>query len=149
MQPTIENITPLIKSEKVDGIQVIVHFQADNQNNPIQGYGTIMPDQDQMMKNIGKQAVKSAVKTSIITSISRFFGSLIGGSAGSAVSSASSQIAYAASSKNMNANNLMKTELTPEKRDEAILAAFTATKAYFQWNENEKKWEGIPLEKLQ
>ena len=143
MEPNIKNITPLIKKEINQGAQYVVHFQADNQLNPIQGVAQLEIDQSQIMKNVTKQAVKSSVKVSIISMISRFIGGLIGGRIGNEVGYAASSAATSAvSNQSMSAQNLIKTNVSSEKRDDLILKAFKSAQNYFIWNENEQKWEG-------
>jgi len=143
MEPTIENLNPLIKKEINQGANYVVHFQADNQLKPIQGVAQIEVDQSQIMKNVTKQAVKSSVKVSIISMLSRFLGGLIGGRIGNEVGYAASSVATTAvGNQSMSAQSLIKSDVSSKQRDELILNAFESAKSYFDWNENEQKWEG-------
>lgn len=142
MEPTIENLEPLIKKEVNQGGNYVVHFQASNQTNPIQGYAPNMPDQNQIMKNVGKQAAKTAVKSSIISSISRFLGGLIGGRVGREVGYAASNVANTATAKPMSADNLMSSKIDADKRKELVITAFKTVQNYFDWNEATQQWEG-------
>lgn len=142
MEPTIENLEPLIKKEINQGANYIVHFQASNQINPIQGYAPNMPDQNQIMKNVGKQAAKTAVKSSIISMLSRFLGGLIGGRVGREVGYAASNVANTATTKQMTADNLMASKIDDNKRKELVITAFKTVQNYFDWNETTQQWDG-------
>ena len=144
MEPTLENITPLIKKEINQGASYIVHFQSPNQINPIQGYAPLAIDKNQLIKNVTKQAAKTAVKTSIISMLSRMLGRLIGGSVGTEVRYATSTVAHTVTNQSMNNTNLIKTEVTKEKRDELVLLAFKSVQNYFVWNNNTNQWDGKP-----
>ncbi|MGV6860427.1 MAG: hypothetical protein ACWA41_01580 [Putridiphycobacter sp.] len=143
MEATITNITPLIKKETQQGMHYIVEFQAANQLNPIQGYGTIPIDQDAMMSGVKKQMVKSAVKGSILSMLTRFISGLIGGRVGREVGYASSTIASAATQKSTQMNPLGNTKMTDGQKNEVILLAFKSVKNYFKWDAEQSQWIGV------
>jgi uncharacterized protein YcfJ len=144
MEPTIKNLEPLIKKEINQGASYIVHFQASNQINPIQGYAPNIPDKNQIMKNVTKQTTKTVVKTSIISMLSRFLGGLIGGRIGREVGYVASSVATATASNPMSANDIMTNKIDDKKRQELIITAFKTVQNYFEWNEETQQWDGKP-----
>lgn len=143
MEITYDSIKTLIVSEKVDGQNVHVEFKAPGQETPIAGMSVVMPEQSEMVKNVGKTAVKQGVKSGIISTISRFLGGLIGGTAGSITSSATSQMAHAATTNPNAGQDIMKTEVTPEKQQKAVVEAFKSVQSFFKFNEETKQWEAV------
>jgi len=143
MEITYDSIKTLIVSERVDGQNVHAEFKAPGQDKPIAGMSVVMPDQSEIMKNVGKSAVKSGVKSGIISSISRFLGGLIGGTAGSITSSAASQVGHAATTNPNAGQDMMKTVVTPEKQQKAVVEAFKSVQSFFKYNEETKQWEAV------
>lgn len=143
MEITYASIKPLIKKEElVNGNQINLEFCAKNQDTPLQTVAIIMADQSEMNKNIAKNVGKSVAKNTILSVIAGFFGSLIGGVGGSAVSSATSMAGSQVMNKNSNgAADMMKTEITPEKKEKAIVDAFSKLASMYQYNEGMSEWE--------
>ncbi len=102
-----------------------------------------MPDQSEIMKNVGKNAVKQGVKSGIISSISRFLGGLIGGTAGSITSSAASQVGQSATTNPNAGQDMMKTAVTPEKQQKAVVEAFKTVQTFFKYNDETHLWEAV------
>jgi hypothetical protein len=80
-------------------------------------------------------------KNTIISVIAGFFGSLVGGVGGSAVRSATSSAGSAMVNKNNDPNTILKTNVTPEKREKAIVDAFVKVQSMYAFNENTSEWE--------
>ncbi len=143
MEITYESIKTLIVSERVDGQNVHAEFKAPGQESPIAGMAVVMPEQSEIVANVGKNAVKSGVKSGLIGAISNFFGSLVGGTAGSITSSATSQMAHAATNNPNAGQDMMKTKVTPEKQQKAVVEAFKTVQTFFKYNEETKQWEAV------
>ncbi len=150
MEITYEAIKPIIVSETVAGNQVTVKFKADGMEQEVQGIGMIVPDTNEVVKNVGKETVKRGVVHGIIGSLSRLFGnavgSAVGGTAGSitsnVASSATSSMGHAAAEAKMgnSAEAMMKVKVTPEKQQAAAVQAFQSVHGYFKWDEQTKRW---------
>jgi hypothetical protein len=101
-----------------------------------------MADQGEMNKNIAKNVGKSVAKNTFLSVISGFFGSLIGGVGGSAVSSATSMAGSQVMNKNNNAAaDIVKTNVTPERKEKAIVEAFLKLQSMYSFNETTSEWE--------
>ncbi|CAG5083158.1 hypothetical protein [Parvicella tangerina] len=146
---TYESIKPLIKSESLEGgNQMKVSFQAEGMAAPIQAVGMMMADQDEMMKNVKKQAVKQGIMSSIISSASSFLGGLIGGVGGRAASSAASTAAYSMTSSSSMGQDMMNAKDTPENRQKAVVAAFQTVQTYFEYDSTNGTWKGKDMSKV-
>jgi hypothetical protein len=143
MEITYESIKTLIVSERVDGQNVHAEFKAPGQESPIAGMAVVMPEQSEIVANVGKNAVKQGVISSVISSISSFLGGLVGGTAGSITSSATSQMGHAAASNSTSGQDMMKTKVTPEKQQKAVVEAFKTVQTFFKYNEETKQWEAV------
>jgi hypothetical protein len=147
MEITYDSIKTLIVEEKVEGQQVHVAFKAPGQDAPISAMSMVMPEQKEIMKNVGKTAVKQGAKSGVISMLSRFLGGLVGGTAGAITSSATSQVAHAATtSNNPNAGqDMLKTKITPEKQQKAVVDAFKTVQTFFTFDEETKQWKAAQL----
>lgn len=142
---TYESIQPLIKNENlVGGNQLHVSFQAEGMATPIQAVGMMMADQDEMMKNVQKQAIKQGIFSSIISGLSRVLGGLIGGVGGSIASSTASTVGYSMTSGM--SQGAMNAKDTPENRQKAAVAAFQTIQMYFEYDAPNGIWKGKNLE---
>lgn len=143
MEITYEKIRPLIKSEKIEGHQIKVEFQADGMSSPIQAVGMLQPTDKQIMAGVGKQAVKRGVVSGLIGTVGRLFGGAVGGGvAGSVTSSATRSVGNAVADKKMGdpaAGILPK--ITEENKPQAILVAFNSIAAMFKWDEETQMWK--------
>lgn len=143
MEMTYQSIQHLVKETKVENQMLTVFFQDEKMPTPIQGYAPIVPDQQQMTKNITKNAVKMGLLTAALSWVSRLLGRRIGGTTGSIVSSTVTGVGSTVAYSQMNkSGGVMNVELNEENKKEYVLKAFQSLQAYFQWNEAEKKWEG-------
>ncbi len=146
---TYESLKPLIKSENlVNGNQMQVSFQAEGMAAPIQAVGMMMADQDEMMKNVKKQAVKQSVFSTIISSVSRLLGGLIGGTGGRMASSAASSAAHSMTSSSMG-QEMMNAKDTPENRQKAVVAAFQSVQQFFEYDPASANWKGKDMSQVQ
>lgn len=143
MEITYASIKPIIRKEElVNGNQINIEFCAKNQETAIQTVAILMADQSEMNKNIAKNVGKSVAKNTILSVIAGFFGSLIGGVGGSAVSSATSMAGSQVMNKNNNAAaDMMKTNVTPEKKEKAIVEAFIKLQSMYSFNETTSEWD--------
>jgi hypothetical protein len=143
MEITYEKIRPLVKSEKIEGHQIKVEFQADGMTGPIQTVGMLQPSEKQILKNTGKQAVKRGVVSGIISSVARLFGQSVGGGIGGSVaSSATSSVGHAAAESRMGDPAAgMFPKITEENKPQAILAAFNSVAGMFKWDEETQMWK--------
>jgi hypothetical protein len=145
MEITYDSIKSLIVEEKLDGQQVHVAFKAPGQEAPISAMSVIMPDQSEMMKNVGKTAVKQGAKSGIISMLSRFVGGLVGGTAGSIASSATSQVAHTATNNPNAGQDVLKTKITPEKQQKAVVDAFKTVQNFFTFDSETNQWKAAQL----
>lgn len=146
MEITYEQIQALIKSEDLKGQQLHVTFQSSDQENPIAAVGMMLPDQDQIMKNVGKSAVKQGLIATIISSISRLLGGAIGGTGGSIASSATSTMGHAVASSKMDPMaGVMDVKDTLENRKKAALLAFQSVQSFYKWDETQNTWKSLDL----
>lgn len=140
MEITYEMIKSLIKKEElVAGNQIHLEFCAKNQENPIATVAVIMPDQDELMKNITKQAGKQAAKNMAVNTITGKLGGLVGGIGGNLMNEAGSNMF----NQGIDANDMLKTEITPEKKEKAIVDAFKNLQMLFKFNEQTADWEFV------
>lgn len=142
MEITYESIKPLIKKEElVNGNQINLEFCAKNQQTPLQTVAIIMASEAEIRKNIGKNVGKSVAKNTLISVISSFFGSLFGGIGGSVVHTATSTAGSQLVNRNNDASAMVKTDVTPEKKEKAIVEAFSKLVSMYQFNESTSEWE--------
>ncbi len=120
-------------SETLEGNQVKLSFKAKNQGTPFETVGVFVPDQNEIMKSVAKQAVK----TTIITRVARAIGNLFGGT-GRLVS----DVAVQASSVAMSSQPLT-TKITPEKQQKVVVDAFAPFQTYYKFNTETNEWEYI------
>ena len=133
MEITYEKIKPLIALEALEGNQVKLKFKAKNQETPFETVGVIIPDQNEMMKNVAKQAVK----TTIITRVARAIGGLFG-TGGRIVSDVAVQASSAAMS-----NQPLTTKITPEKQQKVVVDAFAPFQSFYKFDTEANEWEFI------
>jgi hypothetical protein len=152
MSYSYEQIKSLIVSETVNGNQVSVKFKAPGMTDPIESVGVMMPGQGEMIKNVGKEAVKRSVVSSLISSVARLFGGAVSDAAGSgigasvagtATSSAASSVGHAVADQKMgnSADSVMKVNVTPEKQQAAVVAAFQNVQQFFSYDESTNTWK--------
>ncbi|MCB9195848.1 MAG: hypothetical protein H6598_06465 [Flavobacteriales bacterium] len=130
-------IKPLIISEVIDGNQIKLKFKAENQETPMDAIAIVMPSQDEMMKNVAKQGAKTAATSMGIRAVFGAIGSFFGGFFGSAASMAGSAVSSAATQNSMSQEKIMKTEMTQEAKETAIVNCFMNFQTMYKW-ENEK-----------
>jgi hypothetical protein len=141
MAYTYEQIKPLIKGESLNGIQLNVTFQVSDKDQPIQAIGIMMAEQQDIMKNVGKQAVKQTIVSSILGVVGSFFGRAVGGGvAGSAVRSATHSVGSSVVNKGNSMETIMQVKDTPENREKAILKAFESVSTFFEYDERTNVW---------
>ena len=134
MEITYESIKSLIKKEElVAGNQIHLEFCAKNQDNPIPTVAIIMADPNEMKKNIAKQMAKNTAKNVAINQI----GGLIGGIGGKLFKTAGKKVA----NKNQDPMAMMKTDITQEKKEKAIVDAFKNLISMYKFNEQTSEWE--------
>lgn len=141
MELTYEAIKPIILSEEIDGQMIKLKFKANNQDAPLETMAYVAPDQDEIMKSVGKSVGKSVATNIAINSAASALGSAIGGIGGSIARSAGSVAANQASSSMMNTDDLTKTEVTDEKKQAAVVQAFSYLSMYYEHNGTE--WEYV------
>ena len=129
MEKNFENIRPLIVSQEQDGMMIKLKFKASNQDTPIESVAVITPNQSETMKSAMKEAGKSAG----VNMLKRMLRNLIGGTAGRMVSDAGSALANAAASSSESNEKMIQTNITEEKKQEAILQAFEHVPMYYSW----------------
>lgn len=140
MEVTYENIKSLIVSLEEEGQMLKLKFQAEGQENPIETVAVIMPDQDELIKNAMQQAAMMGAANAGINMASSALGNAIGGIAGDAAKTAGQLAGSHATAGMMNTEKMMKTEVTDEKKQTAIVQAFTGLQMYYQWNGNAWKY---------
>lgn len=138
MEPTFENIKPLIISAEEDGMMIKLKLKAENQDTPLETIAVVVPDQDEIMKNAMKQAGKAAAINTGINMAGNAIGSAIGGIGGQVAREASQVAGSAASSNSMNMDKIIGTDMTDEKKQAAIVTAFGHLSMYYQWQTD--KW---------
>lgn len=142
MEITYEKLKSIIVSESVDGQMVNVSFHAEGLSAPIQTMGYIMPDQDEIMKNVAKMAAMNAGKSAAISGAASLLGNAIGGVGGSVARNAASTAGHELTS-GMGQVDVTKTDITPEKVQQAIVQAFQGVMMYFQWDDASQSWKGV------
>jgi len=134
MEITYESIKSLIKKEElVTGNQIHLEFCAKNQATPIPTVAIIMADPNELKKNIAKQMAKNTAKNVAINQI----GGLIGGVGGSLFKTAGKKVA----NKKQDPMAMMKTDITQEKKEKAIVDAFKNLISMYKFNEQTAEWE--------
>jgi hypothetical protein len=134
MEPTYENIKPLIIEEIWDTTQinqVKVKFKAINQNEPIESMGMAMEDPEVMQKKMNAEIAKMMASGAAVGVASNTLGSLTGvPGAGSAISSAASM---AGVGYQMDPSKFMIPEMTPERKQKTVVDAFKNLATYYVW----------------
>ncbi|MCD6366502.1 MAG: hypothetical protein J7L46_03070 [Bacteroidales bacterium] len=133
MEITYEKIKPLIVSETLEGNQVKLKFQAKNQEAPFETVGVVVPDQDEIMKDVAKQAVKRT----IISRVASAIGGLFGGT-GRMVSNVAVQASNVAMS-----SQPLTTKVTPEKQQKVVVEAFSPFQSFYKFDDTTGEWEYI------
>lgn len=136
MEITYKMIKPLIKKEElINGNQINLEFCANNQKVATQTVALIIAEQGEITKNATKQVVKGAVKSTLISQVLNLIG--LGGIERSMVKSTANGI----SNKNQDSTGMLKTEITQEKKEKAIVDAFKNLMAMYKYNEEKFEWE--------
>ncbi len=136
MEITYEMIKPLIKKEELMyGNQIHLEFCAKNQETATQTVAVIMAEQNEIKKNVAKEVVINSAKNSIFNQILNFIG--IGGIGRSIVKSTTNDMM----NKSQDPMAMIKTEITKEKKEKAIVDAFMGIKAVYKFNEQSAEWE--------
>lgn len=129
MEPTFEQIKPLIVEETWTGNQVTLKLKAANQEAPMETMGFAMPSQEEIMKRVAAETAKSMASGVAISSASNALGNLTGVSgAGSAINSAANA---AGVGYQMDPSKLMHVELTDEVKQRTIINAFMSLSMYY------------------
>ncbi len=139
MEITYENIQPILKQETWETHMVRCTFQVDGKD-PIQAFGQVTMDQNQIVQTAVKSSVKQGIIYSLIRGIARVFGGIFGGIGGAVVSSGVSTVGYTVASAKMNNQNMYQPKLTPENKKEAVVNAFKTVDNFFRYDEANKKW---------
>lgn len=142
MEPTWENIQPLIVSAEEDGMMIKLKFKASNQETPFETMAAVVPDQDEIMKNAMKQVGKSAAISTGANLAGSALGNAIGGLAGDITKSAASQAGSAAASASFDTNKLMQGNVTDSKKQAAIVQAFGHFQTYYKWENDQWMFNG-------
>ena len=133
MEITYKTIKPLIKKEEISGgNQIHLEFCAKNQDVPITTVAVVIPDTNRITKNVAKQVVKSTIINTLINQISRFLGIR-----GSLIRSVGQNLA----NQNNASTGMINTEITPEKKQKAIVDAFKPFMAMYKFNQQTSEWE--------
>lgn len=138
MEITYESIKPIIVSEEVDGMMIKLKFQAEGQDTPLETVAVVTPDQSEIMAKAMKQAGKSAAINTGASMASSALGNMIGGVGGSIARTAGSMAGSHAASKSMDTESMMQTDMTDEKKQSAIVQAFSYFQVYYKWDGS--KW---------
>ncbi len=141
MEVTYDNIKSLIQSEILEGQQVTIKFKAHNQDHAIETIGIVMPDQDEIMKMALKNAAMQGAANMAVGSASNALGAMLGGAAGSMVSGAINSAGAQATAGMFDPSALLKTEVTPEKQQTAVLNAFIGLQNFYKFNPELNIWE--------
>ena len=138
MEITYQSIKPLIKKEElVNGNQIHLEFCAKNQETPTQTVAVVMSNESEIKKNVTKQVVKSTIKNTIINQIFNLLG--IRGIGRNLISSSANDIL----NKNQNTTSILNTDVTPKKKEKAIVDAFKGVMAMYKFNEQSAEWEHV------
>ena len=141
MEITYDSIKPLIISEEAEGPMIKLKFKASNQESPLETVAYVATDQNEIMANLTMQIGKSVATNVAINAGSSMLGNAIGGIGGSLTKAAGSVAASEASAGMMNTGSMMNTEITEEKKQAAIVQAFTYLATYYKHNGTE--WEYV------
>ncbi len=139
MEITYENIQPVLKQETWENNMVRCTFQVEGKE-PVQAFGQVMMDQNEMVKTAVKSSVKQGIVYSIIRGIARAFGGMFGGIGGAVVSTGVSSVGYTVASHKMNNSNMYQAKLTPENKREAVVNAFKSVGNFFKYDEASQQW---------
>lgn len=134
MEVTYESIRSIIISEEIDGMMIKLKFKAEGQETPLETVAVVTPSQDEIIKNAMKQAGKSAAISTGTNVAASVIGNAIGGVGGDIARSVGSVAGSAAASGSMDPNKMMQTDMTDEKRQSAIVQAFSHLQMYYSWN---------------
>lgn len=142
MEFTYASIKPLIVSEEIDGMMIKLKFQAEGQETPLETVAVVVPDQDELMKKAMLQAGKSAAISTGTSMASSALGNVIGGIGGSLISTAGSMAGSHAAAQSMNTESMLQTDMSEEKKQAAIVQAFSYFQVYYSWDG--EKWQYKP-----
>ncbi len=138
MEITYQSIKPLIKKEElVNGNQIHLEFCAKNQETPTQTVAVVMSNESEIKKNVTKQVVKSTIKNTIINQIFNLLG--IRGIGRNLISSSANDIL----NKNQNTTSILNTDVTPKKKEKAIVDAFKGIMSIYKYNEQNAEWKYV------
>ncbi len=147
MEYKYDEIKPLVVSEEFDGQMMKVSFKSADGNAPVQAVAALTPDQKDLVKNAGKQAVKTGFIYGIINAVSRMVGGAAGGGVGGSVArSATSSMGHAAASKHTDSSNLTKVKDTPENRQKGVVEAFKTVANMYEYDDVAKTWKAKKIE---
>ncbi len=131
---TYELIKPIIVKEELGQHNMIqLEFKTEDMDSPIATVAVVIPDQDELVKQAMQSAGKSAVANMAISGVA----GMMGGLAGQAANGASGMITGAVAG---NPVDILNQKASQEKRQAAIVTAFSALASFFDYNEQEKKW---------
>ena len=140
MEITYASIKPIIVSEEADGMMIKLKFQAPGQETPLETVAVVVPDQSEMMANAMKQAGISAAANTGVNMASSALGNFIGGIGGSIAQTAGSMAGSAAVSQSTSSEKMMQTNMTEEKKQAAIVQAFSYFQAFYTWDGTQWKY---------
>jgi hypothetical protein len=141
MEITYASIKPLIVSEEIDGMMIKLKFQAEGQETPLETVAVVTPDQEEIMRKAMMQAGKAAAINTGASMASSALGNAIGGIGGSIASTAGSMAGSHLASQSMNMDSIMQTDMTDEKKQAAIVQAFSYFQMYYAWDGAQWKYK--------
>jgi len=131
MEPTFESIKSMIVHEEWKDNQVSLKFKATNQEQPLDTLGFVMLDQAALNKKLMAEIAKTTASGMAVGAGASLLGGLTGvPGAGSAINSAASS---AGVGYQMDANKLLKTDVTEDVRQQTILAAFKNLSMFYHF----------------
>jgi len=143
MEIKYSTIKEIVKNVEIQGAIVKVQFQASNQTTPMEGVGTMTNENKDILKSTAKTAAKSAATTGIISFFARLLGRSIGGAGGAVVGQAArstgNAVAQSKSSADMQ-KSVTDVKVTDEKKEVAIVQAFSSLSDFYEWSEDKKCW---------
>ena len=145
MNITYTQISPIVHSTNLAGMQLNVEFKSEDQDTPIAAVGMMVAEQADMNKEIKKTMVKQGIIGIIVSSIGRVVGGLIGGVGGSAAHSAVSMAGSAATQGSMDPSKMMMATDTPANREQAVLEALQSVQSFYEWDNPINKWKAKPI----
>jgi hypothetical protein len=137
MEPTWENVKPLIASQKVDGMMINLEFKASNQEVSLKTIASIEVDQSKMVNSSMKQMGKSTAIRAGGSWLSRLFGGMVGGIGGSAVSVAGGIATDKVADNQYDNDKLMASQMTDENKQAAIVKAFASFQTMYKWENDQ------------